>query len=174
MVGSLVSLGVRQEKWAVGSKLIADSRQLNTDGEARSMTNRATRNTPVQQKPCSTEHGVRVAIGPRGEHHLPPLEQCGRLGTTDSLACTHRWQNGSLRPSLPKVTSNGLVAKPNCRNDFQPTQDGVTSRSPGDIDPRPHRTTVGLPGPPFGGHCVYLAASRTPCVFSLHSTLPRG
>jgi hypothetical protein len=77
-----------------------------------------------RQAACSpTEHGVRVAIGPRGRHNRRPLEQCVRLGTTVSLPGTHRWQNGSQRPSLPKVTSIGLGATPNNRNDFQPGQE---------------------------------------------------
>ncbi len=104
------------------------------------MSNPITRNSPFHRSRRSTDHRVRVAIGPRGRCYRNPLEQCARLGTTVRLTGTQRWQNGSQRPSLPKVTSTGLDVRAITANDFQPTQEDVTSRSLGDIDPRstPH------------------------------------
>ena len=66
------------------------------------MIHRAVCNHPFAIATRSTQHGVRVAITPRGGHHLPPLEQHNVMYTTVSLTGTQRWQNGARSPEVVK------------------------------------------------------------------------
>jgi len=83
-------------------RLPAAGRPPTAESQGMSMIYRAVCNHPFAIAPHSIQHGVRVAIAPRGGHHLPPLEQHNVMYTTVSLTDTQRWQNGAHSPEVVK------------------------------------------------------------------------